>query len=105
MKLTAKLIFAFLLVSLVSAGIIVLFTSIATNREFENFISQRYKAEFAEDLGRYYQERQTWDDVEGVGFCNITPITHHFCGWFKYKSDAQQTANVHNQAVAAGRWS
>lgn len=64
MKLTAKLILAFLLVSLVSAGIIVLFTSIATNREFENFISQRYKAELAEDLARYYQERQTWDGVE-----------------------------------------
>jgi signal transduction histidine kinase len=64
MKLTTKLILAFLWVSVISSGIIVLFTSIATNREFENFISQRYKAELAENLARYYQERQTWDGVE-----------------------------------------
>ena len=64
MKLTTKLILAFLLVSIISSGIIVLFTRVATNREFEKFISDKYKSELVEELGRYYQQNQTWDGVE-----------------------------------------
>ena len=64
MKLTTKLILAFLLVSIISSGIIVLFTRVATNREFEKFISDKYKSELVEELGRYYQQNQTWNGVE-----------------------------------------
>ncbi|MBE0671340.1 MAG: HAMP domain-containing protein [Anaerolineales bacterium] len=64
MKLTTKLLVAFLLVSMVSSGIIVLFTRVATNREFEKFVSDRYKAELVEELGKYYQQNQTWAGVD-----------------------------------------
>ncbi len=64
MKLTTKLLFAFLLVSAFSSGIIVLFTRVATNREFEKFINDRYKEELAEGLANYYQEYQSWDGVD-----------------------------------------
>jgi signal transduction histidine kinase len=64
MKLTTKLLLAFLLVSVISSGIIVLFTRVATNREFEKFVSDRYKYELVEELGKYYQQNQTWDGVE-----------------------------------------
>ena len=64
MKLTTKLLLAFLLVSIISSGIIVLFTRVATNREFEKFVSDRYKYELVEELGKYYQQNQTWDGVE-----------------------------------------
>jgi len=64
MKITTKLILAFLLISLFSAGVIVAFMSVATNREFERFVNDRYKAELVTQLAKHYQERQTWDGVE-----------------------------------------
>jgi signal transduction histidine kinase len=64
MKLTTKLILAFLLVSLFSAGIIVVFTRLATNREFDRFVNDKYQAEMVEELAGYYASNQTWDGAE-----------------------------------------
>jgi len=64
LKLTTKLVLAFLLISMVSSGIIVLFTRVATNREFEKFVSDRYRSELVDELARYYQRNQTWDGVD-----------------------------------------
>lgn len=64
MKLTTKLLLAFLLVSFISSGIIVTLTRFATSRELDKFVSERYKYELVEELGKYYQQNQTWDGVE-----------------------------------------
>ncbi len=64
MKLTTKLILAFLLISLFSAGIIVVFSRIATNREFDKFVNDKYEADLVTELARYYQDNQTWVGVE-----------------------------------------
>ncbi|MBK9601440.1 MAG: HAMP domain-containing protein [Anaerolineales bacterium] len=64
MKLTSKLILAFLVVSLFSTGIIVLITRVATNREFDRFISDQYKAELVEQLANHYQKNRTWEGLE-----------------------------------------
>ncbi len=64
LKLTTKLILAFLLVSLVSSGIIVLSTRLATNREFEQFVSNRYKTELVSELANFYQKNQSWNGVD-----------------------------------------
>ncbi len=41
-----------------------LLTRFATSRELDKFISDRYKYELVEELGKYYQQNQTWDGVE-----------------------------------------
>lgn len=41
---------------------------------------------------------QTTDDVEGIGLCTITPIVHHFQGWYKYKRDAIKMTGILNLA-------
>ena len=64
MKLTWKLILAFLLVSLFGIITIVAFTRIATDREFNKFINDRYKADLVTQLATYYTEHSTWDGVE-----------------------------------------
>lgn len=64
MKLTTKLVLAFLLISVFSTGIIAVLTRVAANREFERFLNNRYRSELAEDLARYYRENQGWDGVE-----------------------------------------
>lgn len=64
MKLSTKLILAFLIISTFSAGIIVLSSRVLASREFERFIDNRYESELAEDLARYYDWNQTWEGVE-----------------------------------------
>ena len=64
MKLSTKLILAFLLISVFSTGIVVVSSRVLTDREFERFISDRYEAELAEELGRYYEGNQRWDGIE-----------------------------------------
>ncbi|MDP1548454.1 MAG: ATP-binding protein [Anaerolineales bacterium] len=64
MKLTTKLILAFLLVSVLSTGLVVLSTRVAANLEFDNFLRDRYKTELAEQLAKYYKRNRTWDGVE-----------------------------------------
>jgi len=64
MRLSTKLILAFLLIAVFSTGIIVLFSRIATNREFELFVNERYATELSEGLARYYSSHGTWDGVE-----------------------------------------
>ncbi|MCJ7434572.1 MAG: ATP-binding protein [Anaerolineales bacterium] len=64
MKLTWKLILAFLLVSLFGIVVIVAFTHIATDREFNKFINDRYKAELVIQLETYYSEHRTWIGIE-----------------------------------------
>jgi two-component system sensor histidine kinase BaeS len=64
MKLTTKLILAFLMVSLLSTVIIVGFTRSATNREFNKFVNNQYQADLVDELATYQQENQTWVGVE-----------------------------------------
>jgi signal transduction histidine kinase len=66
MKLTTKLILAFLLVSLLSIAIIVGFTRFATNREFDKFVNNQYQADLVDQLATYHQEHQSWFGVENL---------------------------------------
>lgn len=66
MKLTTKLILAFLLVSLFSTAIIVGFTRFATNREFNKFVNNQYQADLVDELAVYQQEHQTWVGIENL---------------------------------------
>lgn len=64
MKLSTKLILAFLIISTFSTGIIVLSSRILASREFDRFIEDRYEHELVEDLAQYYNWNQTWEGVE-----------------------------------------
>ncbi len=64
MKLTTKLILAFLFISLLSIGSVAIFTRAATNREFDKFINQRYQKELMEELEHYYEDNGSWQGLE-----------------------------------------
>ncbi len=64
MKLTSKLILAFLVVGLFSTGMLALSTRSAANREFNKFINDRLQAEILNNLSQYYEENQTWQGVQ-----------------------------------------
>jgi signal transduction histidine kinase len=62
-SLTTKLILAFLFVSLISIGIIVILTRFSANREFNKFISNQYEAELVEELEGYYAKNSSWNGI------------------------------------------
>ncbi|GAB4496688.1 MAG: ATP-binding protein [Anaerolineales bacterium] len=64
MRLSTKLILAFLFISIFSTGIIVLSSRILANHEFDRFVSDRYEHELAEELADYYEEHGSWVGVE-----------------------------------------
>lgn len=62
-SITTKLILAFLFVSLISIGTIVVLTRFSANREFTKFISNQYEAELVEELEGYYAKNTSWDGI------------------------------------------
>ncbi len=66
MKLTTKLILAFLIVSLLSIGALAVMTRITANREFGIFLTNRYQTELCDRLAEYYVNTGSWDGVEAV---------------------------------------
>ena len=62
-SIITKLILAFLAVSLISIGVIVASIRFSTNREFDKFISNQYETELADELTKYYETNNTWDNV------------------------------------------
>lgn len=65
-SLTTKLILAFLFVSLISIGVIVILTRFSANREFSKFVSNQYEAELVEELEGFYAKNSSWDGIDQV---------------------------------------
>jgi signal transduction histidine kinase len=63
MKLSLKLTLAFLLVSLIVAGLAALFTWQATTREFETVVIERIQDDFTTKVTAYYQEHGSWKGI------------------------------------------
>jgi signal transduction histidine kinase len=64
MKLTTKLVLAFLVVSLVSIGLLVVVTRSTTDREFGRFLNDRLQAELVGRLADYYSRTGSWAGIE-----------------------------------------
>jgi len=66
MKLTTKLILAFLFLGLSSVGLVALVVRVSANREFDKFIGEKYQDELSDQLEDYYQQYGTWEGVENL---------------------------------------
>lgn len=60
-SLTAKLILAFLLVSVIGIGLAAVFARAVTGREFDRFIMDRARSEFLTGAAAYYQVHGSWE--------------------------------------------
>ena len=63
-SLTTKLILAFLFVGLIGAVLVALFASQYTEREFGEFVYDRFQTDLAAELGEYYQIAGSWDGID-----------------------------------------
>lgn len=66
MRLTVKLILAFLIVALVGAGFVTIFLARQTQREFDRFVLRSYQQEIVDGLTNYYEQQGSWEQLSGV---------------------------------------
>ncbi len=72
-SLTAKLILAFLAVSLISILATILLTRAFANREFDKFVSNQYQTELVEELAKFYETQQSWNNLNAADFNRMIP--------------------------------
>jgi two-component system sensor histidine kinase BaeS len=65
MKLSFKLVLAFLVVGLTGVAIVALLASMTTESEFARFIFDEYRQASVEQLADYYEEHGNWNGVAG----------------------------------------
>lgn len=65
-SLTLKLSLAFLLVGLVGVVLLSILVSQQTQRQFDDFIDNRYQTEVVDTLARYYETNGSWQGVGAV---------------------------------------
>ena len=66
-SLTLKLTLAFLFVGLIGALLVAVFVGVRTQREFDQFISDRYQKDLVEQLAGFYQENGSWQGLSAIG--------------------------------------
>jgi two-component system sensor histidine kinase BaeS len=65
-SLTLKLTLAFLFVSVVGVVLVALFVRQQTQREFDQFVLDRYQIDLLEELATYYEQYGTWDEFSAI---------------------------------------
>lgn len=65
-SLTLKLTLAFLFVGLIGAVLVAVFVGVRTQREFDQFITDRYQHDLTDQLAAYYSETGAWQGIEAI---------------------------------------
>ena len=65
-SLTLKLTLAFLLVGLIGAVLVAVFVGVRTQREFDQFIADRYQQDLVDQLADYYQQAGSWQGIDAI---------------------------------------
>lgn len=65
-SITLKLTLAFLVVGLIGALLVSVFVSVRTQREFDQFISERYQQDLIDQLADYYKKQGSWEGLSAI---------------------------------------
>ncbi|MCB8918233.1 MAG: HAMP domain-containing protein [Pseudomonadales bacterium] len=65
-SLALKLTLAFLIIGLTGAGLVAFFVAQQTQREFNQFVLDRYQLDLLDELAQYYQNQGSWDNLNAV---------------------------------------
>lgn len=65
-SLALKLTLAFLFVGLIGAVLVAVFVGIRTQREFDQFINDRYRQDMIQELVDYYGQHSGWQDISAI---------------------------------------
>ena len=67
-SLALKLTLAFLFVGLTGALLVAVFVGVRTQREFGQFVSDRYQQDLIVELSSYYTEHGSWEGINAITF-------------------------------------
>lgn len=65
-SLTQKLTLAFLFIGLIGAALVAIFVSVRTQREFDQFVVDRYQQDIVDQLAEYYETNGSWAGLSGI---------------------------------------
>jgi two-component system sensor histidine kinase BaeS len=65
-SLSLKLTLAFLFVSIIGVVLVALFVRQRTQREFDQFVLDRYQIDLLADLSTYYRQSGSWDEINAI---------------------------------------
>lgn len=65
-SLALKLTLAFLFVGLIGAVLVAVFVGVRTQREFDQFINDRYRQDMVQELANYYTQNGGWQDISAI---------------------------------------
>ena len=65
-SLTLKLTLAFLFVSIVGVALIAIVVGQQTQREFDQFVLDRYQVDLLDDLSAYYGQNDSWQNFDAI---------------------------------------
>lgn len=65
-SLSLKLTLAFLVVGIIGIVLVAVVVRLQTQREFDQFILDRYQADLVEELQDYYQTNGSWDNIQAI---------------------------------------
>ena len=65
-SLTLKLTLAFVLVSIIGVALTAVFVRQRTQRDFDQFVLQRYQADLIIELADYYQQNGSWEGIDTI---------------------------------------
>ncbi len=65
-SLTLKLTLAFLFVGIVGVALIAIVVRQQTQRQFDQFVLDRYQLDLLDDLSSYYRQNQSWQDFNAI---------------------------------------
>jgi signal transduction histidine kinase len=65
-SLTLKLTLAFLFVGLIGALLVAVFVGMRTQREFDQFISDRYQQDMVDQLADFYRQNGSWQGLSSI---------------------------------------
>lgn len=81
-SLALKLTLAFLIVGLTGASLVAFFVSRQTQRQFDQFVLDRYHLDLVEELANYYETQGSWENLNAVFVANRNrPQGGHRHGW------------------------
>ncbi|MCB9420439.1 MAG: HAMP domain-containing protein [Ardenticatenaceae bacterium] len=65
-SLSLKLTLAFLLVGVIGIALVTVVVRLQTQKEFDQFVLDKYQTDLVEELRDYYQNNGNWDDIQAI---------------------------------------
>ena len=97
-SLALKLTLAFLFVGLIGAVLVAVFVGVRTQREFDQFINDRYRQDMVQEAADYYIQHDGWQDISAIALRTRVASSPRLSLWW---TPARRSCWAHGATVWA----